>query len=50
MASPPVVHVLLQASDRERLTHLEQYLHERVVGQDQAVKAVADAVLRSRAG
>ncbi|KAL4440691.1 hypothetical protein ABPG77_000400 [Micractinium sp. CCAP 211/92] len=40
----------LQASDRERLTHLEQFLHERVVGQDQAVKAVADAVLRSRAG
>ncbi|PSC72780.1 chaperone 1 [Micractinium conductrix] len=40
----------LQASDRERLTHLEQYLHERVVGQDTAVKAVADAVLRSRAG
>ncbi|KAL4457526.1 hypothetical protein ABPG75_012391 [Micractinium tetrahymenae] len=40
----------LQASDRERLTHLEQFLHERVVGQDAAVKAVADAVLRSRAG
>ncbi|PRW56139.1 chaperone 1 [Chlorella sorokiniana] len=40
----------LQASDRERLVHLESYLHERVVGQDTAVKAVADAVLRSRAG
>ncbi|EFN58888.1 hypothetical protein CHLNCDRAFT_56016 [Chlorella variabilis] len=40
----------LQASDRERLQNLEGYLHERVVGQDAAVKAVADAVLRSRAG
>ncbi|KAI7843936.1 hypothetical protein COHA_002475 [Chlorella ohadii] len=40
----------LQASDRERLVHLESFLHERVVGQDAAVKAVADAVLRSRAG
>ncbi|KAI3436547.1 hypothetical protein D9Q98_005963 [Chlorella vulgaris] len=40
----------LQASDMERLSHLEEYLHERVVGQDAAVKAVADAVLRSRAG
>lgn len=40
----------LQSTDRERLMHLESYLHERVIGQDQAVKAVADAVLRSRAG
>ena len=40
----------LQATDRERLMHLEEYLHERVVGQDAAVKAVAEAVLRSRAG
>lgn len=40
----------LQASDRERLTNLEGFLHERVIGQDTAVKAVADAVLRSRAG
>lgn len=40
----------LQASDRERLTHLEEFLRERVVGQDTAVKAVADAVLRSRVG
>ena len=40
----------LQATDRERLMHLEDFLHQRVVGQDAAVKAVADAVLRSRAG
>ena len=40
----------LQANDRERLTNLAAYLHERVVGQDAAVQAVADAVLRSRAG
>lgn len=40
----------LKASDRDRLTHLEQHLHERVVGQDEACRAVADAVLRSRAG
>ena len=40
----------LQATDRERLMHLEDYLHKRVIGQNDAVKAVADAVLRSRAG
>lgn len=40
----------LKSSDRDRLTHLEQHLHERVIGQDTACKAVADAVLRSRAG
>eukprot|EP00887_Chlorella_sp_A99_P002690 scaffold6.g2690.t1 len=40
----------LTASDRDRLAHLETFLHERVVGQDSAIKAVADAVLRSRAG
>ena len=40
----------LQATDRERLLNLEAFLHQRVVGQDAAVKAVADAVLRSRAG
>ncbi|MSR36328.1 MAG: ATP-dependent chaperone ClpB [Gemmatimonadetes bacterium] len=37
-------------SERERLTHLEQLLAERVVGQDQAVQAVANAVRRARAG
>jgi ATP-dependent Clp protease ATP-binding subunit ClpB len=40
----------LQSSDRDRLLHLEEFLHERVVGQDDAVRAVSDAVLRSRAG
>ena len=40
----------LQSTDRERLLNLETELHARVVGQDAAVKAVADAVLRSRAG
>ncbi len=40
---------LLQ-SEREKLLHLEQQLHRRVVGQDEAVQAVANAVRRSRAG
>ncbi|HKX75138.1 MAG TPA: ATP-dependent chaperone ClpB [Acidimicrobiia bacterium] len=40
---------LLQG-EMEKLIHLEEYLHQRVVGQDQAVRAVADAVRRSRAG
>lgn len=40
----------LQSTDRERLLSLEEFLHGRVIGQDTAVKAVADAVLRSRAG
>lgn len=40
----------LQESDREKLLNLSDELHERVVGQDEAVSAVADAVLRSRAG
>lgn len=37
-------------SEREKLLHLEDELHKRVVGQDQAIQAVADAVRRSRAG
>jgi ATP-dependent Clp protease ATP-binding subunit ClpB len=37
-------------SEREKLLHLEDELHKRVVGQDEAVTAVADAVRRSRAG
>jgi len=37
-------------SEREKLLHLEEELHKRVVGQDEAIKAVADAVRRSRAG
>ncbi len=36
--------------EREKLLHIEDALHERVVGQDEAVRAVADAVRRSRAG
>ncbi len=44
----PVTKML--ESDRERLTRLEQELHRRVVGQDEALAAVANAVRRSRAG
>ncbi len=40
----------MQQSEREKLLHLEDELHKRVVGQDQAIRAVADAVRRSRAG
>ncbi|KAL0381029.1 UNVERIFIED_CONTAM: Chaperone protein ClpB3, chloroplastic [Sesamum angustifolium] len=40
----------LQQSEREKLLHLEQELHKRVVGQDPAVTAVAEAIQRSRAG
>lgn len=37
-------------SERSKLLHLEEELHKRVVGQDEAIRAVADAVRRSRAG
>jgi len=37
-------------SEKEKLLHLEEHLHERVVGQDEAITAVADAIRRSRAG
>ena len=37
-------------SEKEKLLHLEEELHKRVVGQDEAIKAVSDAVRRSRAG
>ena len=40
----------LAQSEREKLLHLADELHERVMGQDEAVDAVADAVQRSRAG
>ncbi|KAA0064591.1 chaperone protein ClpB4 [Cucumis melo var. makuwa] len=40
----------LQQSERDKLVLLEQVLHQRVVGQDIAVKSVADAIRRSRAG
>lgn len=38
------------ASDREKLLHLEEDLHRRVIGQNEAIRAVSDAVRRSRAG
>ena len=40
----------MMESEREKLLKLEDILHERVVGQDEAVKSVAEAILRSRAG
>ena len=40
----------LVESEREKLLHLPEELHKRVVGQDEAVQAVSDAVLRGRAG
>ncbi|XP_054802690.1 chaperone protein ClpB3, chloroplastic [Prosopis cineraria] len=40
----------LQQTEREKLLHLEEELHKRVVGQDPAVRAVAEAIQRSRAG
>ena len=36
-------------SEKEKLLHLEEELHNRVIGQDDAIKAVSDAVRRSRA-
>lgn len=44
----PVTKML--QSEREKLLHLEEELHKRVIGQDEAIHAVADAVRRSRAG
>ena len=40
----------LMEGEREKLLHLEDTLHERVIGQDEAVKRVSEAILRSRAG
>lgn len=37
-------------SEKEKLLHLEEELHERVIGQEEAIRAIADAVRRSRAG
>jgi ATP-dependent Clp protease ATP-binding subunit ClpB len=42
--------VKLVESEKEKLLHLEDQLHERVIGQDEAVTAVAEAIQRSRAG
>ena len=44
----PVTKML--QSDREKLLNLEEHLHERVIGQEEAIIAVADAIRRSRAG
>jgi len=44
----PVTKML--QSDKEKLLNLEEHLHERVVGQEEAITAVADAIRRSRAG
>jgi ATP-dependent Clp protease ATP-binding subunit ClpB len=48
MTGIPVSKML--QSDKEKLLKLEEHLHERVVGQDEAIVAVADAIRRSRAG
>ncbi|MBO4277824.1 MAG: AAA family ATPase, partial [Clostridia bacterium] len=40
----------LMEGEREKLLHLDDILHERVIGQDEAVQKVCDAILRSRAG
>jgi len=48
MTGIPVTRMM--QSDKEKLLHLEEHLHERVVGQDEAITAVADAIRRSRAG
>ncbi len=44
----PVTRML--QSEREKLLHMEEELHKRVIGQDEAIRAVSDAVRRSRAG
>lgn len=48
MTGIPVTKML--QSDKEKLLKLEEHLHERVVGQEEAITAVADAIRRSRAG
>ena len=40
----------MMQSEKEKLLHLEEELHKRVIGQDEAISAIADAVRRSRAG
>ena len=40
----------LMEGEREKLLHLDEYLHKRVIGQDEAVQKVTEAILRSRAG
>ncbi len=48
MTGIPVTKMM--QTDKEKLLYLEEHLHERVVGQDEAITAVADAIRRSRAG
>lgn len=48
MTGIPVTKMM--QTDKEKLLYLEDHLHERVVGQDEAITAVADAIRRSRAG
>ncbi|MFY7879808.1 MAG: ATP-dependent chaperone ClpB [Lacibacter sp.] len=48
MTGIPVAKMM--QSEREKLLHLEEELHQRVIGQDEAIIAVADAIRRSRAG
>ncbi|GAA3072406.1 ATP-dependent chaperone ClpB [Streptosporangium carneum] len=40
----------LQEGEREKLLHLDEVLHERVIGQDEAVQSVSDAIIRARSG
>ena len=40
----------MMQGEREKLLHIEDRLHQRVVGQDEAIVAVSDAIRRSRAG
>ena len=40
----------LMEGEREKLLHLDSILHKRVIGQDEAVQTVCDAILRTRAG
>jgi ATP-dependent Clp protease ATP-binding subunit ClpB len=40
----------MMTGEREKLLHLEDVLHERIVGQDEAVRVVSDAIIRARAG
>lgn len=48
MTGIPVAKML--AGEKERLLHMEDFLHNRVVGQDEAISAVANAIRRSRSG
>lgn len=40
----------MMTGEREKLLHLEEHLHERVIGQDEAVQVVSEAIIRARAG